>query len=228
VLIAGLALLVAWLIVWSKIVDHPSPDDYRWFLVSGAVLLFATAAGLAASGSLGVGEMTIAGAIGAVVAGAIGILVGGFASLALAAVGSVHGSARAVETTVTSAGNTPSTPGSFSVDEFRPLGHQHAPQALSGNHGLLGIHSGLQHFGWDLYLLVVSLLLVWVGSRVKARGLGYVGGFGLLAFAISVGLQITRIEGGHGVGHSLLGWPVVLVALGLLALFAPVVSSRRR
>jgi hypothetical protein len=199
VLIAGLALLVAWLIVWSKIVDHPSTGDYRWFLACGAVLLFAAAAGLAASGSLGVGEMTIAGAIGAVLAGAIGIIVGGFASLALAGARSIRGS-----------------PGSEQTSE------------TLFNHGLLGIHSGLQDFGWDLYRLVVSLLLVWVGSRVKARGLGYVGGVGLLAFAISVGLQVAKVEGGHSPGHSLLGWPVILVALGLLALLAPVMSSRRR
>ena len=228
VLIAGLALLVAWLIVWSKIVHHPSIGDYRWFLAGGAVLLLAAAAGLAASGSLGVGEMTIAGAIGAVLAGAIGIIVGGFASLALAAVGSIHGSARAAETTVTSEGKTLKAPGSRLAEGARPSGREPTPEALFGNHGQLGIHSGLQHFGWDLYLLIVSLLLVWVGSRVKTRGLGYVGGIGLLAFAISVGLQLTKLEGGHSPGHSLLGWPVILVALGLLALLAPVVSSRRR
>jgi len=229
VLIAGLALLIAWLIVWSKIVHHPSAGDYRWFLASGAVLLFLAAAGLAATGSLGVGEMTIAGAIGAVLAGAIGIVVGGFASLlALVAVGSVHGSGSAVETTATSDGNTPKTPGLFSVEQPRPSGRQPSLQTLFGNNGPFGIHSGLQHLGWDLYLLVVSILLIWVGSRLKTRGLGYVGGVGLLAFAISVGVQIAKLEGGHSPGHSLLGWPVILVALGLLALLAPVVSSRRR
>jgi hypothetical protein len=199
VLIAGLALLVAWLIVWSKIVDHPSTDDYRWFLLGGAALLFAFAVALEMSGSLGVGEMTVAGAVGAVLAGAIGVVVGAFASLALAAVGAIHGSGR---------GGT--------------------PEALFGDHGQLGFHSGLQSFGWDLYLLVVSLLLIWVGSRVKTRGLGYLGAIGLLAFAVSAGLQITKLEAGHSPGHSLLGWPVILIALGLVALVTPMLSSRRR
>jgi hypothetical protein len=226
VLIAGLALLVAWLIVWSKIVHHPSTGDYRWFLLAGAVVLFAAAAGLAASGSLGVGEMTIAGAIGAVLAGAIGIVVGAFASLAVFAVGSIHGAT--AESTVTSEGETLNAPGSQSVEHVHRVVREPSVPALFGNHGPLGIHSGLQRFGWDLYLLIVSLLLIWVGSRLKARGLGYVGAAGLFAFAISVGAQIAKLEGGHSPGHSLLGWPVVLVALGLLALLAPVLSARRR
>jgi hypothetical protein len=222
VLVAGLALLVAWLIVWSKIIHDPSADDYRWFLLSGGVLLFAAARRLASLGSLGVGEMTIAGAVGAVLAGAVGVVVGGFASLAGAAVGSIHPT-HALGETVIPEGGAPRTPGSLSAGHVQ----LENPDSLFGQRGL-GIHSGLQHFGWDLYLLLVSLLLVWVGSRVKARGLGYVGGIGLLAFAVSVGLQVAELEGGHGLSHSLLGWPVVLVALGVLALLAPSGSSRRR
>ena len=38
----------------------------------------------------------------------------------------------------------------------------------------LAVHaSGLQHFGWDLYLLVVSLALVWVGARSRPRVRGW-------------------------------------------------------
>jgi hypothetical protein len=180
------------------------------------------------SGSLGVGEMTVAGAVGAVLAGAIGVVVGAFASLAVAAVGAIHGSTRAVETTVTSRGRTPGAPGFSSLEEVRRSGRGGTPEALFGDHGQLGFHSGLQSFGWDLYLLVVSLLLIWVGSRVKTRGLGYLGAIGLLAFAVSAGLQITKLEAGHSPGHSLLGWPVILIALGLVALVTPMLSSRRR
>jgi hypothetical protein len=32
--------------------------------------------------------------------------------------------------------------------------------------------------GWDLYLLVVSVALVWIGSRARIRGPAYVGGVG--------------------------------------------------
>ena len=191
VLVAGLALLIAWLILWSKIISHPSTSDYRWLLAVGAALLFSAAAGLSANNSLGAGEMTIAGAIAAVLAGSIGVLVGGLLSVARAALGSLHG-----------------------------LGGAFAGSAL-------GFHNGLQDFGWDLYLLLVSVLLVWVGSRLKARGLGYVGGFGLFAFVISVGSELTRVAAGHAPSHSLLGWPIVLVVLGLLALFAPAGSSGR-
>jgi hypothetical protein len=87
---------------------------------------------------------------------------------------------------------------------------------------LFAIHTnGLQHFGWDLYLLIVSLGLVWVGSRVHARGLGYVGGFGLLAFLISVSAQITRLESGRAPTTSVVGWPLALLIVGVLGLAAP-------
>jgi hypothetical protein len=81
--------------------------------------------------------------------------------------------------------------------------------------------SGLQSFGWDLYLLLVSLALVWLGARVRVRGLGYVGAVGLLAFIVSAGLQVTRLESGHAAIHSLSGWPIVLVVVGAVALIVP-------
>jgi anaerobic C4-dicarboxylate transporter len=86
--------------------------------------------------------------------------------------------------------------------------------------------SGLQHFGWDLYLLVVSLALVWVGARVRARGLGYVGGVGLLAFLVSAGVQITRLESGREPTTSLIGWPLALLVIGIVGLAAPALDRR--
>jgi hypothetical protein len=77
-----------------------------------------------------------------------------------------------------------------------------------------------------LYLLVVSLALVWIGSRVRARGLGYVGGVGLLAFLISVGAQITRLEFGHTPTTSIVGWPLALLIVGLAGLAAPMFYRR--
>lgn len=80
---------------------------------------------------------------------------------------------------------------------------------------------GLQSFGWDLYLLLVSLALVWLAARARVRGLGYVGAVGLLTFIVSVGLQVTRLESGHAPIHSLGGWPIVLVVVGAIALIVP-------
>jgi hypothetical protein len=50
----------------------------------------------------------------------------------------------------------------------------------------------------------------------------------LALFTYSVGLQLTRLEAGHGPNHALLGWPLVLVLLGLVALLAPLIPLRRR
>jgi hypothetical protein len=36
--LAGLSALVAWLLVWEKILDHPSANAYRWLLVAVAAL----------------------------------------------------------------------------------------------------------------------------------------------------------------------------------------------
>jgi hypothetical protein len=87
--------------------------------------------------------------------------------------------------------------------------------------------SGLQHFGWDLYLLVLSLALVWIGSRARLRGPAYVGGIGLLAFVISAGAQITRIEAGKAPTADLLGWPLALLVVGVAGLAAPALYRRR-
>jgi hypothetical protein len=82
----------------------------------------------------------------------------------------------------------------------------------------------LQSFGWDLYLLLVSLALVWLAARARVRGLGYVGAAGLLGFVLSVGLQVARIESGRAPVHSIGGWPIVLIVVGVAALLAPVLD----
>jgi hypothetical protein len=46
-LLAGLSSLVAWLLVWEKILAHPTTGTFRWLLVVAAVLLLLVAAGLA-------------------------------------------------------------------------------------------------------------------------------------------------------------------------------------
>ena len=190
-LLAGLALLVTWLLVWGKILDHPSADTYRWLLVAAAGLLLAAAAGLARAHAIGASELATAGGIAAVAAGVLGVIVGLFV-----------GVFRSVAKVITGSGSV-----------------------ISSSH--LNINtSGLQHFGWDLYLLIVSMALVSVGSRVRVRGLGYVGGIGLLAFLFSVGAQITRLESGRGATTDIVGWPLALLIMGLAGLAAPALYRR--
>jgi hypothetical protein len=86
--------------------------------------------------------------------------------------------------------------------------------------------SGSETFGWDLYLLIVSTLLVWLGARVRSRGLGYAGGLGILTFMISVGAQVTRLESGRAPQTSVGGWPIVLIVIGCVALVLPVLVRR--
>ena len=94
--------------------------------------------------------------------------------------------------------------------------------------GLLGAAHvpGGQTTGWDVYLLVVSLAFSWGGARARLRGPSYVGAFGLLVFVIGVATQAARVQAGHTPSHSLLGWPLVLVLLGIAGLLAP--FARRR
>jgi hypothetical protein len=220
-------VLVAWLLVWEKLLDHPSANTYRWLLVAGGVLLLAAAGGLARAGEVGAREVATAGGIAAVSAGVLGVIVG-----------ALVGVSRTV-TTALGAGSTSS--GSSSS---RIVGISSGARHLSGSRvqssphhasssphipsGLLAIHTnGLQHFGWDVYLLILSMGLVWVGSRMHARGLGYVGGFGLLAFLISVSAQITRLESGRAPTTGVVGWPLALLIIGVVGLASPALYRRQ-
>jgi hypothetical protein len=228
-LLAGLSALVGWLLVWEKLLDHPSVNTYRWLLVAGGVLLLAAAGGLARAGEVGAREVATAGGIAAVSAGVLGVVVGALVGVsrtvttALGA-GSTSSSSRIVGI---SSGNHISS-GTRHLSSSRVLSSAH--HASSSPHissGLSAIHTnGLQHFGWDVYLLILSLGLVWVGSRVHARGLGYVGGFGLLAFLISVSAQITRLESGRAPSTGIVGWPLALLIIGAVGLAAPTLYRR--
>jgi hypothetical protein len=186
-LLGALAALVAWLLLWDKLLGHPHADTFRWLLIAGALALLLVAAALATAGAIGAGEVATAGGIAAVSAGIFGVVVG-------AALSVFHVFTYA--TSVTPAGSS-----------RLPTGHPPTPHS-----------SALQHFGWDVYLLLASLVLVWIGSRARVRGLGYVGAAGLLALATSVGAQITRLEVGKGPTRALLGWPLVLLIVGAVGL----------
>ena len=247
-LLAGLSSLVAWLLVWEKIAGHPSANTYRWLLVAGAVLLLVVAVRRARAGAIGAGEVATAGGIAAVSAGVLGVIVGYVAALtrtisrafepgSIISRSSVSASSRLTHHPIQSIHISSSSTQIVSKSHvtsipLNPLSsNPRIPHNLriprSPHISTLPIHtSGLQHFGWDLYLLVVSLALVWIGSRARVRGLGYVGGAGLLAFLISVGGQVTRLEYGRAATSQIVGWPLALLILGLVGLAAPMLSRR--
>jgi hypothetical protein len=71
--------------------------------------------------------------------------------------------------------------------------------------------------GWNVFLLVVSLLLIAYASRSPTRGPGYVGAVGLAAFIVLTGTDlVSRIKGEEGGG--VVGWPLVLLIGGVAAL----------
>lgn len=71
--------------------------------------------------------------------------------------------------------------------------------------------------GWNIFLLVVSLLLIAYESRAPTRGPGYVGAIGLLAFIGLTGADlVNRLNGEEGGG--VVGWPLILLIGGGAAL----------
>jgi hypothetical protein len=208
VLLAGIALLGAWLLVWVKLLGgHPSAGTFRWLLLGGGVVLLGAGATLGLADRRGAAELATAGGIGAVGAGLVGVLVGAF-SVSLGALGSLTGSSGTGDTVESSSSSGASIPTRLH------LPHLHI--------------SGTQTFWWDLLLLAISVALVWISVRSRNRGLGYVGGAGLLFFLGSTGAQLTRLEAGHQPSHSLLGWPLALVLVGLAGLAAPSLRTVRR
>jgi hypothetical protein len=77
---------------------------------------------------------------------------------------------------------------------------------------------------WDVYLLVVSLAAVVFGAVSGIRGPAYVGTFGLLAFILIVGLD----SGDASPEGTLLGWPLILLALALAAFAWSALPALRR
>lgn len=185
VLLAGLAFLATWLLVWDKILSNPSADTFRWLLVAWAAILLLAALRLARAGGLAAGEVAIAGGVAAVAAGLFGVIVSTFVGTVGRVVTAAH-SIRHLQTHT----------------------------------------SGAQHLGWDIYLLIVSLALIGVGSQARVRGLTYVGAIGLGTFIISAGVQITRVQSGQAPTHDVLAWPLVLVILGGAALCLSLARSR--
>jgi hypothetical protein len=72
-------------------------------------------------------------------------------------------------------------------------------------------------------LLIVSLLLIAFGSRFTGRGPVYVGAIGLFLFIILVGLDLDADEP----EGSILGWPLLLLILGLAAVVVSAIPGLR-
>ncbi len=78
---------------------------------------------------------------------------------------------------------------------------------------------------WNLLLLVVSIALVAYGARIGMRGPGYIGSFGLLVFATVVGTNLAaRLKGDDP--SKIVGWPLVLLVLGIAGLVLSFVLPR--
>ena len=90
---------------------------------------------------------------------------------------------------------------------------------LGGDVGL-GASGAQQHQEWDVFLLLVALVLIWYGARAPWRGPAYVGGLTLFAFIISVGVEFSALYSGEGPSGDLVGWPLLLLVAGGGALLA--------
>jgi hypothetical protein len=165
-LLGAIALLVAWLALWDKILSNPTGDTVRWLLIVIAAIFVAGAIPLTrARRPQGSDLVTVAG-LAAVLAGAL--------SLTLAAA------------------------------------------SLSSSLGSVGSDAPKPGQGWNVFLLVVSLALIAYGSRSATRGPAYIGAIGLASFIAVTGIDlVSRLKGGGG---GVVGWPLVLLIGGGLAL----------
>src|SRR4029077_12956067 len=62
-LLAALSLLVTWLLVWDKILGHPSANTFRWLLVAAAAVLLGAAIALARARAIGARDLATAGGL---------------------------------------------------------------------------------------------------------------------------------------------------------------------
>jgi hypothetical protein len=110
---------------------------------------------------------------------------------------------------------------------------------LAGAISLAGLGGGLESVadtvsdesptpsqGWNIYMLLVSLVLIGYGAKSRTRGPAYVGAVGLVVFIGLVGFNlVTQLEG-SGEATAVAGWPLVLLIGGLVALVAGMLMGR--
>jgi hypothetical protein len=179
-LIAGLYVIVAWLALWAKLLDHPSPETIRVLILIIAAILLAVGVVLTRLARPGASDVITVAGIAGILAGAISLsgLNAGFTSFGAAD---------------SSAGPLPTQ-------------------------------------GWNLYMLVVSLVLIGYAAKSRTRGPGYVGATGLLIFIGLVGLNVvTRNKhGDFSEITAVVGWPLVLLVVGGAAVVASFVMGGGR
>jgi hypothetical protein len=90
-----------------------------------------------------------------------------------------------------------------------------AAQGLIGGGGPSGLPGGVPKpgQGWNVFLLVVSLLLIAYSSRGPTRGPWYVGAVGLTGFIGLTGLDLVNRFSGKEAG-GVVGWPLILLIGG--------------
>jgi hypothetical protein len=183
-LLAGVALLVAWLSLWDAIAD-PSPKAVRQLLAVAAVLLLGGAIALRRARLPYSLEVATVAGLSAVAAGIVGAI---------------------------------STAGRIAASrEFGPF----------GTPSFGGIE---QQEHWNVFLLLVSLALIVYGVGAAARGLAYIGGFGLVVFVLTVGAELASRAADERPDESFIGWPLLLILLGSAGLAAGffVLGKQRR
>lgn len=205
VLLAALAVLIAWLAFWDKVLDDPSLNTVRWLVViAGLGFLAGAVALLRESPRPGAEDV-------AARHGAEGATAANRSQPATAA----HGSEL-----VTAAGITAVIVGLLSVVGVIAGA---VSSLLAG-----GVEGAKPNLFWDLVLLVPSLALVAYGARVGARGPSYVGAFGLLVFILVIGLDVGSLADGERPEGKVIGWPLLLLLLGLAGLVASLALAGRR
>jgi hypothetical protein len=173
-LLGALFGLVAWLALWSKIINNPSGDTVRWLLIVLAAIYVVIALVLSRMGRPQASDL---------------ITVAGIAAV-LAAIISLAGAAQSVI-------------------------------SATGSSGASGLSGGVPKpgQGWNVFLLVVSLVLIAYSARGATRGPGYVGALGLAGFIGLTGLDlVNRLNGKAGGG--VVGWPLILLIGGGLLVAA--------
>jgi hypothetical protein len=76
---------------------------------------------------------------------------------------------------------------------------------------------------WDTVMLVASLALIWWGGYRTSRGPAYLGAIGLALFVVQVGLDIDDVSP----SGKIVGWPLIVLGLGAVAILASFVSTVR-
>jgi hypothetical protein len=166
-LVAALFGLIAWLALWTKIIDHPSGDTMRWLLIVLALIYVGAAFVLARTRRPQASDLITVAGIAAVLAAILSL--GAFARSAI---------------------------GSSFLGDVPKAGQ-----------------------GWNVFLLVVSLVLIVYSSRAATRGPGYVGALGLFGFIGLTGADlVNRLNGDEAGG--VVGWPLILLIGGGLLVAA--------